>query len=107
MTSSNHLDMRTIDIEGTHRFQFYCSSTTALALFGLRYAKTHQRTHAVATNPAGVLTELVCQDLDFEGFGPTIGLEITQQLFAQKSLLSRLSCFADTRGSILIEQSGQ
>lgn len=99
MTSDHHVEMRTIDIEGTHRYRF--SRIEALGTFGLRYAKTHQRSHAVATDGTGALTELVCQDLDFEGFGPTVGAEMTRQLFVDRAFLCRFSCYANTRGSIL------
>jgi hypothetical protein len=100
MTSNHHLEMRTIDIEGTHRIRF--SRTEVLGAFGLRYAKMHQRAHAVATDGTGTLTELVCQDVDFEGFGPTLAVDTTRRLFANHPFLCRLSCYTKARGSIVM-----
>lgn len=105
MTSDHHLEMRTIDLEGTQRIRF--SRTETLASFGLRYIKTHQRAHAVVTDGAGSLTELVCQDLDFDGFGPTASVEIKRVLFCDDSVFRGLSFFADVRGSILFGQQKQ
>ena len=105
MTSTHHLEMRTIDLEGTQRINFACTQT--IASFGLRYAQTQQRSHAVATNGAGAVSELVCQDLDFEGFGPTTSIEMTRGMFAANSILCRLSFYANARGSILFGQQQQ
>lgn len=105
MTSDHHLEMRTIDLEGTQRIRF--ARTEALMSFGLRYLKTRQRAHAVATDGTGSLTELVCQDLDFDGFGPTASIEINRALFCDDSVFRRLSFFADARGSILFGQQEQ
>jgi hypothetical protein len=99
MTSDHELEMRTIDLEATHRYRFSC--TEVLASLGLRYGKTHQRMHAVATNGAGFLTELVCQDLYFEGLGPTLGAQFTRRLFTCHPVLCGFSCFANTRASML------
>ena len=99
MTSDHELQMRTLDLEATHRYRFAC--TEALVSLGLRYGKTHQRMHAVATDGTGSLTELVCQDLYYEGLGPTLGAEFTRRLFTQHPALCGLSCFANTRASML------
>ncbi len=105
LTSTYHLQMRTIDIEGTHRDRYAC--TEALWAFGLRYAKIHQRAHAVATDPGGALTELVCQDVDFEGFGPTLSGEFTRQWWQMCFLQSRFSWFANARTSLLLGEQQQ
>ncbi|NND95793.1 MAG: hypothetical protein HKN47_00520 [Pirellulaceae bacterium] len=105
MTSNHHLEMRTIDLEATHRLPF--ARGDALAAFGLRYAKIHQRAHAVATDPGGSLTELVCQDLDFQGFGPTLSGEMTLQACRFDFARSALSCYAGARTSLLFGQQEQ
>lgn len=105
MTSDHRLEMRTIDLEGTQRHHF--TRTETLASFGLRYVKTHQRAHAVATDGTGSLTELVCQDLDFHGFGPTAAVDVKRALFCGDSWLGELSFFADARGSILFGKQEQ
>ncbi len=99
MTSDHELEMRTIDLEATHRTRYSC--TEVLTSLGLRYAKTHQRVHAVATDGTGSLTELVCQDLYFDGFGPTVDAQLTRPLFGNHSVLCGLSCYANTRASLL------
>lgn len=105
MTSTHRLEMRTIDLEGTQRIRY--SRTETIASFGLRYLKMYQRTHAVATDGTGAVTELVCQDLDFDGFGPTASIEITRTLFCHDSMFRGLSFFADGRGSILFGKQVQ
>jgi hypothetical protein len=98
MTSKHRIRMRTIDFEGTQRLQF--ERTEMLASFGLRYARMEQRAHAVATDGGGALTELVCQDLGFDGFGPTLSFEVVRCL-RSGPVLGRLSFYATGRGSIV------
>jgi hypothetical protein len=103
MTSRHHLEMQTIDLEGTQRVDF--GRTQLLGSFGLRYAETLQRSRGVVTDGTGAMTELVCQCVRWEGFGPTAALEITRQLFPCHSILQRLSFFSDFRGSILLGEN--
>ena len=53
------------------------------------------------------MTELVCQDVDFEGFGPTASFEIKRALFCADSMFRGLSFFTDGRGSILFGEQRQ
>lgn len=105
MTSNHFLELKTIDLEGTQRIRF--TRTEVLGAFGLRYVNTFQRAHAVATDGGGNVTELVCQDLDFDGFGPTASVGVRRGLFAAEHVAAKLSFYADTRGSILLGQQEQ
>jgi hypothetical protein len=105
MTADHDLEMRTIDLEGTHRLRL--ARTDALASFGLRYASTRQQSKGVATDGTGALTELLCQNLDFEGFGPTTSLELNRRLFCNRPNLCGFSCFANTRWSMIIGRQAQ
>ncbi len=104
-TLRHSLELRTIDFEGTQRTRI--GRNNVLGAFGLRYVKMHQRTKGVATDGTGSLTELVCQDLNFDGFGPTAAIAMTRCLFPGHRLLSRLSFWANGRGSILFGQQEQ
>ncbi len=105
LTSKHRLEMRTIDFEGTQRMQVGRFAT--LSSFGLRYAKTSQRAHAVVTDGTGSLTELACQFHRFEGFGPTAAVSLSRCLFGFELLRSRVSFWSDARGSILFGQQEQ
>jgi hypothetical protein len=67
----------------------------------------HQRTQGVAVDGAGALTELVSQNLYFEGFGPTMSLEFYRGFCSTPSFWSHFSWFANTRWSMLIGQHEQ
>jgi len=104
-TSDYHLEMWTIDLEATQRLRL--NATELVGSFGLRYADTYQRAHGVVTDGTGSMTELVCQDLLFDGFGPTTSIELNRQLLSGGTIAEQLSFFATTRGSILLGEQQQ
>lgn len=105
MTTNHHLEAKTIELELTKRIVHRRGDwTTAL---GLQYAKVDQRSHAVATDGVGALTELVCQDILIDGFGPTLAAACNHRLFCCDGPLGGLGIYGHGRTSLLFGRTEQ
>jgi len=74
MTTTHSLRLNAFDLEATKAF--HPGTSSMLLGFGLRYAKMKQKFRAEVTTAADVIDELVVHDHGFEGFGPTVSLEV-------------------------------
>ena len=99
LTAQHSLELRTIDVEATS--QHYIDNATLLLSFGARYARMDQffRAEALA---GGVQDELVEHKHSFEGWGPTLGMELTRP-FGSRGL----AFYANARGSVLFGDVSQ
>lgn len=90
LTTSNRLQVSTLDAEGTIDLQLGTLQMRAAA--GLRYARIHQRQSAAVT---GILPASLDWTREFEGIGPTISANVSQPL------LRNISAIGVVRGSLL------
>lgn len=100
MVSTHELDLQTLDLELTERFQL--SSLQILAGAGVRLAQMEQEMLAEVFTDAGVLEEAVGNNLDFQGAGPTVSLQARRPIGA-----SRFSVYSGLRGSLLFGETRQ
>ena len=100
LTSHHRLESEATDLELTQQFGF--ASMRLLAGAGVRIASMEQRFRAEVFNAGGGLEEVVTNDLDFDGAGPTVSL-----LAARSLATSCFSVYGRMRGSLLIGETDQ
>lgn len=89
---SHHLEMATLDFEGTQDFQLGATELRLAA--GLRYLRLNQE-YAVDVN-AAALSRWFAYRQSFEGIGPTLALEL------KRAIGFNLSLYAQARGSVTL-----
>ena len=93
MTANSGLELQALDLEGTKGVSFGRWSLAASA--GVRYGAIKQNYSAQQRSANGVLNGSIDFQHNFEGAGPTFGLE------ARRYLAERFSIFSTARGSLL------
>lgn len=93
------LELQTLDAEATQYFELW--NMLFMGSLGLRYTRVEQQYQVLFTSPLGVQEELL-HDHNFEGIGPTTGIEVWRPFGG-----AGLSLYGSLRGSILFGEVDQ
>ncbi|WP_231612337.1 Lpg1974 family pore-forming outer membrane protein [Novipirellula galeiformis] len=100
LTSNHRLKLQALDLEATQRFGW--NSLQGTLAGGVRIASIQQYMRGDVRDAGGVLQEAVSNDLNVEGAGPTISLQLRRGLGT-----SRLGVYGGLRGSLLMSETTQ
>ncbi|EMI19841.1 hypothetical protein RMSM_03230 [Rhodopirellula maiorica SM1] len=100
LTSNHELTLQALDLEATQQFRW--NSLQGTVGGGVRIASMKQYMRGDVRDAGGVLQEAVSNDLDVQGAGPTMSLQLRRGIGA-----SRLGVYGRLRGSLLMSETTQ